>query len=65
MYMRERGGGGRGGCGLRSVISAVKHTYIRQSRGVGKRLPGRVARTDAPVYTTCKPEGMCEWNSLL
>ncbi len=48
--MSDRGGEGRGGCGLGRVISDVIHTYIRQSHGVGQRLTGNVARTDAPVY---------------
>jgi hypothetical protein len=26
VYIRDRGGGGRGGCGLRNVISVVTHT---------------------------------------
>jgi hypothetical protein len=38
VYMRERGGGGRGGCGLRSAISAV--IRLRQtdpSAGIKKK----------------------------
>ncbi len=53
VYMCEQGRGGRGGYGLRSDISVVIHTSIRQSHGVGQSLSGRVARTDTPVY-------MCE-----
>ena len=49
-YMRERGGGGREGCGLRSTISAVIYTSIHQSRGRRHTMPGWVAITDAPVY---------------
>ncbi len=45
--------GGRKECGLIISISAVIHTWIRQSRGLGQTLPVGVAITDAPVY-------MCE-----
>ncbi len=35
VYIRDPGGLGRGGLGLRNVISPVIHTSIRQSHGVG------------------------------
>jgi hypothetical protein len=50
VYMRERGGGGRGGCGIRSVIPVVIHTEIHQSRGLGQTLTVGVVITDTPVY---------------
>jgi hypothetical protein len=50
VYIRERGGGGRGGSGLRRTISDVIHTHLRQSRGLGQTLSVGVAISDAPVY---------------
>ena len=47
VYIRERGGGRRGGCGIRSAISDVIHTWIRQSRGLGQNLPVGVAQKQA------------------
>ena len=40
VYMRERGGGGRGECGLKRSISVVRHTQMYQSRGLGQTMPG-------------------------
>ena len=53
VYKHERGGGGRGGYGLKSDISDVIHTQIRQSHGLRQTMPVWVEITDAPVY-------MCE-----
>ena len=50
VYMRERGEGGQGEYGLKSAISAVIHTYIRESRGLRQIIPVWVAITDAPAY---------------
>ena len=50
VYIRKRGGGRRGGCGLRRVISSVIHTSIRQSHGLGQNLSVGVVITDTPVY---------------
>jgi hypothetical protein len=48
----EEGGDceGREECGLRRAISAVIHTEIRQSRGLGQTLLVWVAINDASVY---------------
>ncbi len=43
-------GGGRGEYGLRSSISAVIHTQVRQFHGLGQTLTVGVSITDAPVY---------------
>ena len=53
VYTRERGGGGRGECGFRNVISTVIHTLISQSRGLRQTMSCWDAITETPVY-------MCE-----
>jgi hypothetical protein len=57
-YVSEEGGWGRGGCGLRSAISVVIHTWIRQSRGISHSVPGWVPRTDCQSRGLRKEGGL-------
>ena len=48
VYIRERGEGGRGECGLRSAVSAVIHTSIRETHGLRQTISVWVVITDEP-----------------
>ncbi len=60
MYMFERGGGGRGECGIRNAISPVIHTYIRQTRGVRQNLYVYYESRKREIQRRLVNEGRCD-----